>query len=209
MAKDWLIYEKRLHSEGTEIIAGIDEAGRGALAGPVVAACVILPPCWIPPGINDSKQLNADQRETCFTSIIEHAISVGIGVVSAIQIDRINILRATHAAMQQAYSEASSKCIPEITLIDGLPVKSFPAKQLAIVKGDTLSATIAAASIVAKVTRDRLMMELHTLYPQYGFNNHKGYGTSQHISALREHGVSDEHRKTFKPVSTLCELVLL
>ncbi len=209
MEKDWLVYEKRLIAEGTGIIAGIDEAGRGALAGPVVAACIILPTLWIPPDINDSKQLNAEQREKCFASIIENAVSLGIGVVSALEIDRINILRATHVAMQQAYSQACSKSIPEITLIDGLPVKSFPAKQLSIVKGDSLSATIAAASIVAKVTRDQIMRDLHITYPHYGFCNHKGYGTSDHIAALREHGACEVHRKTFKPVSSLYDLVLL
>lgn len=180
-------------------IAGIDEAGRGPLAGPVVAAAVILPQGYSHPILTDSKKLTHRKRDILFDELTsDAAILWSFSVVEADEIDRLNILRATHEGMRRAVTGLSQK--PEHALIDGLPVKPFPIEQTALVGGDGLSFSIAAASIVAKVTRDRLMLALDEKYPVYGFAKHKGYGTAAHLAALKEHGPSPIHRRSFLPV---------
>lgn len=197
---NWWQEEQKLWSEGYTCIAGIDEAGRGALAGPVVAACVVLPCNTAPDGINDSKQLSPHQRETLYGTILKTARGVGIGIVDVETIEAVNILRATHIAMRLALKNLPAGLFPDIALIDGLPVKDFPIMQLALVKGDQRSISIAAASIIAKVTRDRLMTDIDSTYPDYGFALHKGYGVPQHLLALKERGVLPIHRRTFRPI---------
>lgn len=202
-AGDMWTFERQAQADGWQRVAGIDEAGRGPLAGPVVAAAVVFPPeaVAIPP-VKDSKQLTPAQRAELDTAIrAVPGVSIGVGVLSAADIDRLNILRATHAAMQLAVRQLQPP--PDFVLIDGLPVRGFPVPQRAIVKGDALSASIAAASIVAKVYRDRLMNDLEARYPGYGFARHKGYGTPEHLDALAHLGPSPEHRRTFAPVQAL------
>jgi len=199
---DWWQEEREAWDAGYRCVAGIDEAGRGPLAGPVVAACVMLPLGRRPDGLNDSKQLTPRQRETLFEAILSLARGCGLGVVSAPEIDRLNILRATHLAMRQALDALPAGMQPDLVLIDGLPVRPFPLDQVALVKGDSRSASIAAASILAKVTRDRLMCEYDALYPMYGFAAHKGYGSAAHLRALAEYGpCADLHRRSFRPVA--------
>ena len=176
-------------------VAGIDEAGRGCLAGPVVAAAVILPEGAVIPGLADSKVLSPTRRDGLAAEIGAVALAWGLGVVWPPEIDRINILQATFLAMERAMQQLSPQ--PELALIDGNRTKDFGLPVRTIVKGDSLSASIAAASILAKVTRDRLMEEYDAQYPQYGFAVHKGYGTKRHYEALREFGPSPIHRKTF------------
>lgn len=191
--------ERALMAEGFGRIAGIDEAGRGPLAGPVVAACVVLPPNFDPNGIDDSKKLTPKQRETAFVRIAAGAIAIGVGLVDSTEIDRINILRATHLAMRLALAELNRA--PDALLIDGLPVPNLPCpRQQAIVGGDSASISIAAASIVAKVTRDRLMRACDVDYPAYGFAQNKGYSCAYHLAALAEHGPCPLHRRSFAPV---------
>lgn len=181
------------------MIAGIDEAGRGPLAGPVVAAAVVLPEKIRVKGLNDSKQLTELQRESIFEKLMKREdLTWAVAILEPEEIDRINILRATHEAMRRAV--AALGLIPEHVLIDGLPVHPFPIEQTALVGGDGLCYSIAAASVIAKVTRDRLMIERHALYPAYGFAQHKGYGTPQHLAALKEHGPCPLHRRTFLTV---------
>lgn len=199
--RDWWREERIVWTEGCRCIVGVDEAGRGALAGPVVAACVVLPYEYVPQGINDSKLLTATQRETLYARIVAHARGVGIGMVDAAVIDEINILQAAQEAMRRALDNLPRGLFPDIALIDGLPVKPFPLPQIAIVDGDAISASIAAASIIAKVTRDRRMQDFDATYPGYGFASHKGYGAPQHLAALRELGPSPIHRLTFRPVA--------
>ncbi len=179
-------------------IVGIDEAGRGPWAGPVVAAAVVLDPENLPAGIADSKQLDADQREVVFHRIKEQALAVGIAVANADRIDRENILNATLWAMSEAVKQLALK--PRLALVDGnkLPRLAFPAR--AIVKGDAKCLSIAGASILAKVTRDRIMIELARTCPGYGFERHKGYGTLEHKDAIARLGVSPHHRRSFRPV---------
>jgi uncharacterized protein (TIGR00252 family) len=189
------------------VICGIDEAGRGSLAGPVVAAAVILPFQECPDGIRDSKTLTAAQREKAFSALQECAIGIGVGIEDVDSVDEINILRASHAAMRRAVAELP--VIPDAALIDGLPVQPFPIPQIALVKGDGRSASIAAASIIAKVERDRIMCEMDRVYPEYGFANHKGYSTPEHLAALRLHGACPIHRRSFSPVmDTICQPTL-
>jgi len=197
-----LRYERELRAAGHQLIAGIDEAGRGPLAGPVSAAAVILPEKIRLPGLNDSKKLTAKRRDVLFEAITTHDdVLWSVVLVDAAEIDEINILRATHAAMVRAFAGLPAKA--DAALIDGLPVKDFPAPQRALVKGDSLSLSIAAASILAKVTRDRLMIDFGREYPQYGFESHKGYGTKQHLAALSEHGPCPIHRRSFRPITEL------
>jgi uncharacterized protein (TIGR00252 family) len=198
---DWWSEERAARKRGFSVIAGIDEAGRGPLAGPVVAACVILPFGVEIPLVRDSKTLSRSQRESAFASIQQCAEAVGVGVADVEAIDRLNILRASHQAMREALQSIS--CSPSVALIDGLPVQPFPIPQIAVVKGDGKSASIAAASIVAKVTRDRMMEALHPEYPLYGFASHKGYATAEHVAALREHGPCAIHRRSFSPIEEL------
>mgnify|MGYP002514736970 FL=1 len=187
--------ESSVRDEGYEIICGVDEAGRGPLAGPVCAAAVILPMGLEIPGLTDSKKLTDKKRRELFPVIKEQAIAYGIGLASHEEIDEINILQATYLAMERALAQLSVK--PDIALIDGNRAKDFGLPVRTVVKGDSLSMNIAAASILAKVTRDDLMLELAEQYPEYGFEVHKGYGTKAHYEALRAHGASEIHRKTF------------
>lgn len=196
--------EQRARTEGYRCLAGIDEAGRGALAGPVVAACVVLPFERVPVGVNDSKQLSTDARERLYDEIVVMARGVGVGIVDAPTIDRINILRAAHEAMRLALANLPAGLFPDVALIDGLPVRPFPLDQIALVKGDSRSASIAAASIIAKVTRDRLMRAYHDEYPAYGFAGHKGYPAPIHLRALQTNGICPLHRRTYRPVAKIC-----
>jgi ribonuclease HII len=193
----WRI-ERELRAQGFVHIAGVDEAGRGPLAGPVVAAAAILPPRCRLPGLTDSKLLPPAHRERLCALIQHRAVAVGIGVADARTVDRINVLRAAHLAMERAIAELDPR--PDALLVDGRGLPKAPAPQRAIVRGDRLCACIAAASIVAKVVRDRLMVGLDERYPGYGFVRHKGYATPEHLSRLRALGPCPEHRLTFRPV---------
>ncbi len=199
-------FERPLWQRGLTRIAGVDEAGRGPLAGPVVAAAAILPPRWakngLPvelAGLNDSKQLTETQRENFF-EFITHCpeIEFGVAEVSAQVIDVINILEATHRAMNEALGKLQP--LPPHALVDGRPVKTLRVPQTAIVKGDARSYSIAAASVLAKVTRDRLMLAAHARWPEYAFAEHKGYGTAKHLAAIAQHGACPIHRMTFAPL---------
>jgi ribonuclease HII len=192
-----LDFERTLWVQGFDRVAGVDEAGRGPLAGPVVAAAVIFPKELFLAGVNDSKKLSAGKREILFTMISEKALSVGVGIVEHEIIDRMNILQATILAMRKALDALSVS--PEYALIDGNSFKHETLRFQNIIDGDAKSFTIAAASIIAKVTRDRMMCDLDTRFPQYGFAQHKGYGTRQHIDALRKYGPCEIHRKSFHP----------
>ena len=194
-APDLLSFERQAYRNGFRLAAGIDEAGRGPLAGPVVAAAVILPEGLLIKGVNDSKKLSPDTRERLFDTIMSQALSVGVGMGSAELIDRINILQATRHAMLEAVSQLDPQ--PDYLLIDGISTINSPIPQKTIKKGDSLSISIAAASIIAKVTRDRLMRELDVLHPGYGFSGHKGYGSALHLEAIRRLGPSPVHRLTF------------
>lgn len=187
--------EDSFYSEEIRVICGVDEAGRGPLAGPVCAAAVILPEHLELPGLTDSKKLTDKKRRELFPLIQEQAIAYGIGFASEQEIDEINILQATFLAMQRALDQLNIK--PDLALIDGNREKDFGLPVKTVVKGDSLSANIAAASILAKVTRDNLMQEMAEQYPQYGFEIHKGYGTKAHYAALREFGACPIHRMTF------------
>ncbi len=187
-------YERQYDAEG--LIAGVDEAGRGPLAGPVVAAAVILYPGAEILGINDSKQLTEKKREALYPEILERSMAVGVGIVSAGRIDEINILQATYEAMRKA---VTSLCFrPDVLLVDAVTIPGLEGiRQVPIIKGDAKSLSIGAASIVAKVTRDRMMRELDQIYPEYGFAGHKGYGTAAHIAAIRAFGPCPIHRRSF------------
>lgn len=191
-----LRFERVLRRRGLRYIAGVDEAGRGPLAGPVVAAAVVLSSTCRIPGIDDSKKLHAAQRERLYERIREQAVCTAVGSVSPEEIDQINILRAAHRAMIQAVDALDFP--PEFVLIDGSPAPKLPLAGRAVVGGDRRCYSIAAASIVAKVTRDRMMQEYDALYPDYGFAEHKGYGTRKHVEALRKFGPCPIHRATFK-----------
>lgn len=193
-------FELQARSHGFRQIAGIDEAGRGPLAGPVVAAAVILDPDHPIEGVNDSKKLSEKRREQLFELIMTHAVAVGIGLADAETIDRINILQATRQAMLEAVQTLS--CSPDYLLIDGITTIASPLPQQTIKQGDSRSASIAAASIIAKVTRDRLMLDYDRLYPAYGFARHKGYGSAAHLAALQQHGPCPIHRMTFARVKS-------
>ncbi len=183
-------------------IAGVDEAGRGPLAGPVVAAAVWLPVGFGAERIDDSKRMSAARRDAEFERLTSDAsVLWAVGVAEPDEIERVNILRATHLAMERAVRGLGRE--PRLCLIDGLPVSGFPWAHEAIVKGDSKSLAIAAASVVAKVTRDRIMVELAREFPEYGFDRHKGYGTKAHLDALRRHGPCRAHRRTFRPVAQL------
>jgi ribonuclease HII len=195
-------YEKAVYDEGIQYIAGVDEVGRGPLAGPVVAAAVILPKNFYLPGVTDSKKLSESKREQFYSIIQREAVSVGVGVVTAAEIDEINIYQATKRAMSNAL--ASLSVTPEHVLIDAmeLPI-SIP--QQSIIKGDAKSISIAASSIIAKVTRDRMMKELGAKHPAYGFDKHMGYGTKQHLQAIKQYGVLEDHRKSFAPIKEMID----
>ncbi len=191
-------YEHKAYDSGFKCVCGIDEAGRGPLAGPVFAAAVVLPVDCEIPGLNDSKKLTEKKRDALFEVIIEKAIAYSVASASEKEIDEINILNATYLAMNRAFDGLSVK--PDMALIDGNREPGVDATQKTVVKGDSKSMSIAAASILAKVSRDRYMLEIAKLYPQYEFQKHKGYGTKLHYERIREHGISDVHRKTFLKV---------
>jgi|SRR5262249_41336022 len=193
-------YEKKLRATGFVKIAGIDEAGRGALAGPVVAAAVVLPEKFRHRRLNDSKQLGVELRDAIYLELVSNPdVRWGVGIVDSIEIDRINILRASHQAMRLAIRALMDP--PDHVLIDGLPVIPFPFPQIAIVDGDCISLSIAAASVIAKVTRDRMMRDFCSQFPQYCFGQHKGYGTELHLLKLHEFGPCPIHRRSFEPVA--------
>ena len=186
---------ERAYGEDHAFICGIDEVGRGPLAGPVVAGAVILPKDCHILYINDSKKLSEKKREELYDVIMEQAVAVGIGMVSPQRIDEINILQATYEAMRQAIS--SLKVQPDLLLNDAVTIPQVPIKQIAIIKGDAKSLSIAAASVMAKVSRDRLMVQYAEMYPEYGFEGHKGYGSAAHIEAIKKYGPCPIHRLTF------------
>ena len=192
---DLWTFEKEIYDEGFEIICGVDEAGRGPLAGPVYAAAVILPKGLEIEGLNDSKNLTEKKRELLFEPICEKALAYSVSSASVEEIESLNILQATFLAMQRALDQLQVK--PDLVLIDGNREKDFGLPVKTVVKGDSLSMNIAAASILAKVTRDDLMVQMAEQYPEYGFEIHKGYGTKAHYAALTEHGACPIHRKTF------------
>jgi len=193
-------HERKLRALGISSIAGVDEAGRGALAGPVVAAAVILPEKFRHRRLNDSKQLQPEKREEIYRDLIDNgAIMWAVGVVDSLEIDLINILRATHKAMRAALEALAQQ--PQHVLIDGLPVFPFPLPQTAIIDGDCYSLSIAAASVIAKVTRDTIMRDFCARFPEYCFSQHKGYGTELHLIKLHEHGPCPIHRRSFEPVA--------
>ncbi len=189
------LYEDTEYLNGASLICGIDEAGRGPLAGPVVAAACILDRDLPVPGVNDSKKLSAAQREYLYDKIINNCISWSVKEIDNETIDKINILNATKEAMMRCIS--ALKVRPDVILIDAVDLKQTGIRTLPIIKGDSLSVSIAAASIIAKVTRDRIMIEMDSVYPGYGFAKHKGYGTKEHYSAIERLGITDIHRKTF------------
>ena len=207
-----LEHERTCWAERVRRLAGVDEAGRGPWAGPVVAAAVVLAPAFAEAesngllrGLNDSKQLTPRRREFFF-ELLQHRpeVAISVGTASVAEIDELNILRATHLAMVRAL--VALRPPADFALVDGLPVKGLPCPSRAIVRGDALSLSIAAASIIAKVTRDRLMLELDRAFPAYGFAAHKGYGTAAHQRALRAHGPTAHHRRSFRPIRELLNL---
>lgn len=196
---DPLVFERDARRAGYSRIAGLDEAGRGPLAGPVVAAAVILPEGLLIAGLTDSKQVPEPERDRLFAVIIELAAGYGIGIADERLIDEVNILQASIIAMERALEQLDPP--PDYLIIDALTLPRCPLPQNGLIKGDCRSHSIAAASILAKVTRDRLMRELHERHPQYNFEKHKGYGTREHLARLRQYGPCDAHRKTFGPVA--------
>lgn len=196
---DLLKFEKELYKEGITLIAGTDEVGRGPLVGPVVAAAVILPVNYNLPGLNDSKKLTEKKREKLYDILMKEALTIGIGIVDAKKIDEINILEASRLAMQIAISKLKVK--PEYVLSDAMKLDKLKIPYKDIIHGDAKSLSIAAASVIAKVTRDRMMIELDKKYPMYGFARHKGYPTKEHIANIYKYGILDNYRFTYKPVS--------
>ncbi|MBA4367949.1 MAG: ribonuclease HII [Desulfobacterium sp.] len=191
-------FEKSAWHKGFSCIAGVDEVGRGPLAGPVVSAAVILPESFPDSGITDSKKLSPKQRNHFFSHICDHAVTIGIGIIDSAEIDQVNILQASLLSMGVAVNNLHPS--PDFLLIDGIFHIPSDIPQKAIKKGDSLSVSIASASIIAKVTRDRLMEKYHQQYPMFAFNKHKGYPTKSHREAIRNHGNCPIHRKTFKGV---------
>lgn len=192
---DWLLYENEKYNEGYKIICGVDEAGRGPLAGPVYAAAVVLEKGQTIEGVNDSKKLSEKKRELLFNKIINECKDYSIGTASEKEIDELNILQATFLAMKRAVDGLSVK--PDCALVDGNQIPILDCDVTTVVKGDAKSESIAAASILAKVSRDRYMLEMAEKYPQYGFEKHKGYGTKLHYEMIEKYGICDIHRKTF------------
>jgi ribonuclease HII len=200
---DQWAFEKRAREQGFSIIAGIDEAGRGPLAGPVVSAAVILPDSFSVPGITDSKKLTPKKRDKFYQELYDRAVSIGVGIVEPDEIDRINILQAALLSMKLAADELTPQ--PDFLLIDGKFTIPSDLPQQAVIKGDSLSISIGAASIIAKVTRDRIMEKYHKEYPQYGFAGHKGYPTKAHKEAVKKFGPCPIHRRSFKGVKEYAE----
>lgn len=197
-------YENRLNNEGYIYIAGTDEAGRGPLFGPVVAACCVLPNDFVLEGLNDSKQLTEKKRNMYIEYIKNNALAYGIGIVSADRIDEINIYEASREAMTIAINEVRKKIKVDYVLTDAMPL-NIDIPSLPIIKGDAKSITIAAASVIAKVTRDELLYEMDIKHPEYGFKNHKGYPTKSHIEAMNKYGLIEGYRKTYGPVKKILE----
>ena len=195
-------YERELREKRIKYIAGVDEVGRGPLVGPVVAACVILPEVFDLPGLTDSKKISEKKRELLFDMITDQAISIGVGIIDERKIDEVNIYEASKLAMIDAIN--SLKVKPEHVLIDAMPL-DLEMPSTSIIKGDAKSLTIAAASVIAKVTRDRMMYELDEKYPEYGFASHKGYPTKKHIEALKKYGLIEGYRKTYTPIKDMIE----
>ncbi|MDD3304346.1 MAG: ribonuclease HII [Clostridia bacterium] len=193
--KNMLQIEEELYEKGYQYVCGVDEAGRGPLCGPVVAAAVILPQEECIEGVNDSKKLSEKKREQLYDSIMEKAIAVGVGMSDVATIEKVNILNATKLAMKQAIENLKVK--PDYVLIDGNQMIEITIPARTVISGDAKSESIAAASIIAKVTRDRMLLEFDKTYPQYGFAKHKGYGTKAHIEAIKEYGLSPIHRPSF------------
>lgn len=194
-------FERSARKAGYACIAGLDEAGRGPLAGPVVAAAVVLPDGLLIPGLTDSKQVSEIERDRLFDVVREQAICFGIGIADERTIDDVNIYQATIVAMERSLEALHPQ--PDYLLLDAITLPRVPIPQKPLIKGDYRSHSIAAASILAKVTRDRMMLELHDRYPQYNFRKHKGYGTREHLEALDKHGPCEAHRKTFNPVARM------
>ena len=202
METDLYQYEHDLWKQGKNYVGGTDEVGRGPLIGPVVTACVVLPHDFSLPGLTDSKKLSEKKREQYYDYILEHAIAVEIGMDSPERIDEINIYQASKEAMEKAIENVRKKVPLDVVLTDAMPME-LDIPVIPIVKGDAKSITIAAASVVAKVTRDRMMIELDQKYPLYGFKNHKGYPTKKHLEAIKTYGLIDGYRKTYGPVKEL------
>lgn len=202
--EDLYQYEKELWDRGINLVAGMDEVGRGPLIGPVVTACVILPHDFILEGLTDSKKLSEKKRELFYDYIMKHAVSIGIGIIDEKIIDKVNIYEATKLAMYQAVENCSIQ--PEHVLVDAMKLENLKMPSTSIIKGDSKSISIAAASVIAKVTRDRMMIELDKKYPMYGFKSHKGYPTKKHVEAIQKYGLIDGYRLTFKPVSQLVKI---
>lgn len=196
-------YEKELFEQNINVIGGVDEVGRGPLNGPVVTACVVLPHDFVLDGLTDSKKLTEKKREQYYNYIIENAIAYGIGECSALEIDQYNILEATKIAMKRAIDKVKEQVNLEYVLIDGNMKLDLNIPYQSIVKGDSKSISIAAASVVAKVTRDRMMYELDEKYPMYGYKKHKGYPTKAHVEAINKYGLIDGYRKTYGPVKDI------
>ena len=193
--------ERKLYAEGCELIAGVDEAGRGPLAGPLVIAAVVLPKDVFISGLNDSKQLSAAKRDMLYNEVMDKALDIEVNIVSVSNIDTLNIYAATQQGMAQVLENLH--CKPQAALIDAMPVKVEGMKIESVVHGDALSASIAAASIIAKVTRDRIMERLDAVYPAYGFAHNKGYGSGAHMQAVNELGATRWHRRSFEPVKSM------
>lgn len=200
-------YEKELWDDGIQYIGGVDEVGRGPLIGPVVTACVVLPKDFVLEGLTDSKKLSEKKRNLYYDYIMEHALAVEVGLCTPEEIDEMNIYAASREAMIRAIRKVQKKIKVEHILSDAMPI-DIEIPVTSIIKGDMKSITIAAASVIAKVTRDNMMYELDKKYPMYGFANHKGYPTKKHLEALREYGLIEGYRKTYKPVKELLEVEL-
>lgn len=203
MSFNLLKYEKELYKNHITLIAGVDEAGRGPLVGPVVAAAVILPVNYHLEGLNDSKQLSEKKREAFFKVLQEEAVSIGVGIVSAKEIDEVNILEASRKAMYIAINNLS--VTPEYILSDAMSLNDIDIPSKPIIHGDALSLSIAAASVIAKVTRDHIMYELDGKYPEYHYKKNKGYPTKEHLELIRKYGITNEYRMSYKPVKEVLE----
>ena len=197
-------YEKELRNNGIKYIAGVDEVGRGPLVGPVVAACVVLPEEFNLDGLTDSKKLSEKKRDFYFEEVKRQALGYGIGIIDEKKIDEVNIYEATKLAMKEAIEECKKMCKIEHVLIDAMPLE-LDVPTTSIIKGDLKSITISAASVIAKVTRDRMLDELHEKFPMYDFKKNKGYPTKKHLEAILEYGIIDEHRRSYGPVKNYLE----
>ena len=196
-----LSYEKKYYAQGIQYVAGVDEAGRGPLAGPLVIAAVILPQDVFISGLNDSKQLSAAKRDKLYDEVLAKAVAIEVNIVSVSNIDKYNIYTATQRGMAEVLEHLPVR--PQVALIDAMPVEAKGMETVSIIHGDALSASIAAASIIAKVTRDRIMERMDVLYPAYGFANNKGYGSGAHMQAIAEYGATKWHRRSYEPVKSM------